>query len=59
MNILFEMAGWAAGEMDTISQQRSLDFKHRLFDARLKINIIVESAKDTERDASLITLQKV
>jgi hypothetical protein len=59
MNILFEMAGWASGEMDTISQQRSLDFKHQLSDARLKINIMVESAKDTERDASLTTLQKV
>jgi hypothetical protein len=58
MNILFEMAGWASGEMDTISQQRSLDFKHQLSDARLKINIMVESAKDTERDASLTTLQK-
>lgn len=58
MNILFEMSVWASGELDTISQHRSLETKHQMLEARIKINLMIDAIKDTEKEVSTTVLQK-
>ena len=58
MNILHEMAVWAAGEIDTISQQRALDTRQSMLEARFNLNQILDGAVEDERGFSINSLEK-
>lgn len=57
MNILFEMASWASGEIDTISQQKFLETKHHMLDSKLKLNNIIEDIKDSDKETGAAIIQ--
>jgi hypothetical protein len=59
MNILFEMSVWASGELDTISQHRSLELKHNMLESRSMIDSLIDVVKDTEKEVSSGSMQKV
>eukprot|EP00842_Homolaphlyctis_polyrhiza_P000906 jgi/Hompol1/1816/HPOL_005732-RA len=58
MNILHEMAFWATGEIETISQKRELDFRESMLKAHIKIAKMVEASRNIERLIATGTVEK-
>ncbi|KAJ3354456.1 hypothetical protein HDU91_005778 [Kappamyces sp. JEL0680] len=58
MNILHEMSLWAAGELDTIIQQKSLCDLDKLLHARDKLGQYANSARSTEKELDSRLLEK-
>ncbi|KAI8905974.1 hypothetical protein EDD86DRAFT_257172 [Gorgonomyces haynaldii] len=57
MNILHEMAVWAAGEIDTLSQQRLIESKQSMLEARNNLSMIIDSVKDAEKGFDIPVLE--
>ena len=58
MNILHEMAFWASGELETISQKRELGFRDAMLNANIKISKMIESSYVLEKTVTLGTIEK-
>ncbi|KAL5038881.1 hypothetical protein RTP6_006127 [Batrachochytrium dendrobatidis] len=58
MNILHEMAFWATGEIETISQKRELEFRETMLKAHIRIAKMVEKSRNIERPIASGSVEK-
>jgi GAF domain-containing protein len=59
MNILHEMSVWASGELDSILQQKLLDDRETLLEARDNLGLLSLSFKANEKENDPRVLEKV
>jgi hypothetical protein len=58
MNILHEMSLWASGELDTIIQQKALEQRDILLQARDKLSLYCHTARTQEKEPDSRLLEK-
>lgn len=59
MNILHEMSIWASGELDTIIQQKMLEDRERLLQARDSLSALSRSSRKIEKEGDQSSVEKV
>ncbi|KAI8928886.1 hypothetical protein BC831DRAFT_58608 [Entophlyctis helioformis] len=58
MNILHEMAFWATGELETISQKRELECRETMLMAQIKLAKMLETSRHSDKSLSAGVVEK-